>query len=121
MFCFTFLLFGCGSPCRTEANEQAAKLMHLELKNTENRQMFSCGFITNLEEYVLDMYGYNDNELEQIMKNISKASQIPDVNMKILIYKSSLYFARSKDSPYVRVVKPDEKPFLTIEIKNKGE
>lgn len=116
-----FLLFGCGSPCRTKANEKAAKLIKSELKNTENNQMYSCGFITDLEEYVLDIYGYSDDELGLIMKNIKEASKIPNVNMKILFYKSPLHFARSQDSPYFSVVKPDEKPFLTIKIKNKGE
>ena len=118
---FSIVLSGCGSPCRTEANEQAVKIIKSELKNTENRQMFSCGFVTDFEEYILDMYGYNDDELEQIMRNISKVSQISGVNMKISIYRTPLYFARSQDNPYISVVKPNEKPLLTIKIKNKGE
>ncbi|MDA3043865.1 hypothetical protein OFN68_00175 [Campylobacter sp. JMF_07 ED4] len=44
--------------------------------------------------------------------------------MKILIYKTPLHFSNNSNNSgvtYSRVVKPNEKPFLTIKIKNKGE
>ncbi|WP_270875496.1 hypothetical protein [Campylobacter sp. JMF_05 ED3] len=58
------------------------------------------------------------------MKNVSESSKIQGVNMKILIYKTPLHFSNNSNNSgvtYSRVVKPNEKPFLTIKIKNKGE
>ena len=122
--CVVMGLAGCGDPCRTEPNEKASKILHTEIKNTDKNWMDSCGFVTDLEEYVLNIYGFNNLELEQIMKNVSESSKIQGVNMKILIYKTPLHFSSNSNNSgvaYSRVVKPNEKPFLTIKIKNKGE
>lgn len=98
MVIICIFLSGCGDPCRTEPNEEAYKIMHFGIKNTNDRWMRHCGFITNLEERVLNIYGFDNLELEQILKNVSEASKIQGANMKILIYKTPLIFIKINDT-----------------------